>query len=88
MSCDCPLSSALLPYLTGEGGSPLKVAVSVTPSDEVVALRSQVAELQAELQKQEILDNFFGDGGNGVKPGQIGDLGGISSGAGMMLVLK
>lgn len=49
MSCGCPLSSALLPYFTGEGGSPLKVAVSVTPSDEVMALRSQVSELQAEL---------------------------------------
>ena len=36
-------------------------------------------------QKDEFLDNFFGDGGNGVKPGQIGALGGISSGAGSLL---
>lgn len=39
----------------------------------------------SEDQKKEILDNFFGDDGNGVKPGQIGDLGGISSGAGSLL---
>lgn len=39
----------------------------------------------SEDQKDEFLDNFFGDGGNGVKPGQIGDLGGISSGAGSLL---
>lgn len=52
--CDCPLSSALLSALTGEGGAPLKVAVSLTPSDEVTALRSQVADLTlklAELQR-------------------------------------
>ena len=52
--CDCPLSFALAPILTGGGGSPLKVEVSLTPSDEVNALRSQVSELQArvaELQR-------------------------------------
>lgn len=47
--CECPLSSALLSALTGEGGSPLKVAVSLTTSDEVNALRSQVADLTAQL---------------------------------------
>lgn len=47
--CECPLSSALLFALTGEGGSPLKVAVSLTTSDEVNALRAQVAELTAQL---------------------------------------
>lgn len=40
---------------------------------------------ESAVQKDEFLDNFFGDGGNGVKPGQIGDLGGISSGAGSLL---
>lgn len=40
---------------------------------------------ESAAQKDEFLDNFFGDGGNGVKPGQIGDLGGISSGAGSLL---
>ena len=49
MTFGCPLSSALLSYLTGGEGSPLKVSVSVTPSDEVTALRSQVAALEAEL---------------------------------------
>lgn len=49
MKTECPLSSALLSYLTGGEGSPLKVSVSVTPSDEVTALRSQVAALEAEL---------------------------------------
>lgn len=46
---DCPLSSALLSYLTGGEGTPLKVEVSVTPSDEVNALRDRVAELEGEL---------------------------------------
>lgn len=49
MKTECPLSFALLSYLTGGEGSPLKVSVSVTPSDEVTALRSQVAALEAEL---------------------------------------
>lgn len=49
MTTECPLSSALLSYLTGGEGSPLKVSVSVTPSDEVTALRAQVAALEAEL---------------------------------------
>lgn len=49
MKTECPLSSALLSYLTGGEGSPLKVSVSVTPSDEVTALRAQVAALEAEL---------------------------------------
>lgn len=48
------------------------------PQDE--ALKDESAD-----QKDEFLDNFFGDGGNGVKPGQIGALGGISSGAGSLL---
>lgn len=52
--CECPISSALLASLTSGEGTPLKVAVTVTPSDEVNALRSQVSELQlqlAELQR-------------------------------------
>lgn len=49
MKTECPLSSALLSYLTGGEGSPLRVSVSVTPSDEVTALRAQVAALEAEL---------------------------------------
>lgn len=48
------------------------------PQDE--ALKDESAD-----QKDEFLDNFFGDAGNGVKPGQIGALGGISSGAGSLL---
>lgn len=46
---ECPLSSALLGILTAGEGSPLKVEVSVTPSDEVNALRSRVAALEGEL---------------------------------------
>lgn len=47
--CECPLSSALLSALTGGEGTPLKVAVSLTPSDEVTALRAQVADLESQL---------------------------------------
>ena len=46
---ECPLSSALLGLLTAGEGSPLMVEVSVTPSDEVNALRSRVAALEGEL---------------------------------------
>lgn len=46
---ECPLTVALLSALTGGEGTPLKVAVSLTASDEVAALRAQVADLTAEL---------------------------------------
>lgn len=49
MTSGCPLSSALLSYLTGGEGTPLRIAVDLTPSDEVTALRAQVAALEAEL---------------------------------------
>lgn len=49
MSSECPLSSALLGLLTAGEGSPLKVEVSLTPSDEVAALRARVAALEGEL---------------------------------------
>lgn len=47
--CECPISSALLASLTGGEGTPLKVAVTLTASDEVNALRSQVADLHRQL---------------------------------------
>lgn len=47
--CECPFTVALLTALTSGEGTPLKVAVSLTPSDEVTALRSQVADLTAQL---------------------------------------
>lgn len=47
--CECPISSALSGLLTAGEGTPLKVAVTLTTSDEVLALRSQVASLQAAL---------------------------------------
>ena len=40
---------------------------------------------KTEDQKQELLDNFFGEDGNGVQEGQIGSLGDISSSAGDLL---
>ena len=40
---------------------------------------------ESEGQKDELLDNFFGDGSNGVQGGQIGSLGDISSSAGNLL---
>ena len=40
---------------------------------------------ESEDQKDELLDNFFGDGSNGVQGGQIGSLGDISSSAGNLL---
>lgn len=39
----------------------------------------------SEDQKNELLDEFFGDDSNGVKPGQIGSLGDVSSSAGSLL---
>lgn len=47
--CECPLSSALLGPLTAGEGTPLRVAVTLTSSDEVMALRSRAAELEGEL---------------------------------------
>lgn len=57
MKTECPLSSALLSYLTGGEGAPLKVSVEVTPSDEVLALRSRVSELEGELAALRIAHN-------------------------------
>ncbi len=57
MSVGCPLSSALLSCLTGGEGAPLKVSVEVTPSDEVVALRTRVSELEGELAALRIAYN-------------------------------
>ena len=39
----------------------------------------------SEDQKNEFLDEFFGDDSNGVQPGQIGSLGDVSSSAGSLL---
>ncbi len=39
----------------------------------------------SEDQKNELLDEFFGDDSNGVQPGQIGSLGDVSSSAGSLL---
>lgn len=55
--CECLLSSALLSGLTGQGGTPLNVAVTVTPSDEVMALRSRIAELEDQLSDLETTFN-------------------------------
>lgn len=49
--CECPLSSALLSGILGQGGTPLNVAVTVTSSDEVVSLRSQITALEGELSE-------------------------------------
>lgn len=43
--------SALLSGVTGQGGAPLNIAVTLTSSDEVLALRAQVAELQGQLSE-------------------------------------
>ena len=51
--CECPLSSALLSALTGQGGTPLNVAVTVTPSDQVTLLRKRIVELQTQLAELE-----------------------------------
>lgn len=47
--CDCILSSALLAGAFGQGGAPLNLAVTVTPSDEVASLRARVSELEAQI---------------------------------------
>lgn len=49
--CECPLSSALRLGLPGLGGTPLNLAVTITPSDEVTSLRSRIASLEAELSE-------------------------------------
>lgn len=51
--CECPFSSALLSALTGQGGTPLNVAVTVTPSDQVTVLRGMVADLRKQLAASE-----------------------------------
>lgn len=55
--CECPLSSALLGSLTAGEGTPLRVAVTLTASDEVMSLRSQVAALEGELAALRIAYN-------------------------------
>lgn len=47
--CDCPLSTALLSGILGQGGAPLNISVTVTPSDQVTALRSLVSDLRRHL---------------------------------------
>lgn len=47
--CECILSQALRPFLSGSGGAPLNISVTLTPSDEVTSLRSRVSELQDQL---------------------------------------
>lgn len=49
--CECPLSSALQSCLSGLGGAPLNVAVTLTSSDEVLALRSRLVELEGQLSE-------------------------------------
>lgn len=51
--CDCPLFSALLSGTPGQEGTPLNVAVTVTPSDQVLRLRQRVADLQSQLSALE-----------------------------------
>lgn len=46
--CPNPFT-APLSFILGQGSAPLKVEVSVTPSDEVQHLRSQVQDLQTQL---------------------------------------
>lgn len=55
--CDCPLSSALLSGILGQGGTPLNVAVTLTTSDEVMALRSRISELERQLAELETTFN-------------------------------
>lgn len=55
--CECPLSALLSGTAPGQGGAPLNVAVTVTPSDEVMALRSRVASLEAELSDLQTMFN-------------------------------
>lgn len=52
--CECILSSALQTALTGLGGAPLNVTVTLTPSDEVLQLRDRVAHLQRQLDASQI----------------------------------
>lgn len=47
--CECPLSSTLLSGIFGQGGAPLNLAVTLTTSDEVLSLRSQIAALEGQL---------------------------------------
>ena len=55
--CECPFSSALLSGILGQGGTPLNVAVTVTPSDEVTALRTRIAQLEGQLSELETTFN-------------------------------
>lgn len=49
--CECLSSSAPLSCILGQGGTPLNIAVTLTSSDEVLSLRSQVSELQGQLSE-------------------------------------
>lgn len=51
--CECPLSSALLSGLTGQGGTPLNVAVTLTTADEVIELRQRIKTLEAMITDHE-----------------------------------
>lgn len=55
--CECSLSSALLSGLIGQGGTPLNVAVTLTPSDEVMSLRSRIVDLESQLADLETTFN-------------------------------
>lgn len=50
MLVDSPFLAPLSVTLFGQGGNPFKVDVTVTVSDEVQALRSQLADVQAKLE--------------------------------------
>lgn len=53
---DCPLANSLLSGLSlssGQGGGPLHLEVTVTTSDEVLSLRSQIVDYQERLDQLE-----------------------------------
>ena len=52
--CECIFSSALRSAGIGTGGAPLNLAITVTPSDEVLQLRAKVASLQRDLDASQI----------------------------------
>lgn len=51
--CECPLSSALLSGMAGQGGTPLKLAVTLTTADEVIQLRQRILTLEELLADHE-----------------------------------
>lgn len=46
---ECPISAALLSQSLGGEGTPLKLDITLTTSDEVMELRARVADLEAQL---------------------------------------